>query len=271
MKITAVLAIRNEEAYLANCLRHLVRNGVNFAVIDHGSSDSSPEIYRRAEFATNLVAVDELPFAGVFSLSEQLRRKMELVEHLDTDWVIHLDADEVVHSYRAGETLDEALSRLDAQGFNAVDFDEFVFLPIEQDYVPDAPAHQPMLQYYFFQPFAPRLMRAWKKANAFSLMEHAGHLLCGPDLRLAPEHLALRHYMMRSQEHAFAKYATRVFAADELARGWHQARVNQQVESFSFPPDAVLRRLPCAENRNLDRSDPWKVHYWKRGGAWFTG
>ena len=28
MIVTAILAIRNEEAYLANCLRHLVRNQI---------------------------------------------------------------------------------------------------------------------------------------------------------------------------------------------------------------------------------------------------
>ena len=47
MHITAILAIRNEEAYLGNCLRHLVCNGIDFVIIDNGSSDTSAEIYRR--------------------------------------------------------------------------------------------------------------------------------------------------------------------------------------------------------------------------------
>jgi glycosyltransferase involved in cell wall biosynthesis len=139
MVVTAVLAIRNEEVYLANCLRHLVRNRINFVIIDNGSSDGSTEILRRREFAANLVDVQELPFVGVFSLSEQLQRKMTIIGALDTDWVVHIDADEVMHSYREGETLNQAFSRLDAEGWNVVNFDEFVFLPIEQDYVPEAP------------------------------------------------------------------------------------------------------------------------------------
>jgi hypothetical protein len=69
--------------------------------------------------------------------------------------------------------------------------------------------------------------------------------------------------MVRSQEHAFTKYATRIFAVDELARGWHQVRRDQNIESFKFPPPTVLRRLPNAAHRNLDRTDPWTVHYWK--------
>ena len=45
MKVTAVLAIRNEEAYLANCLRDLISNGLDFVVIDNDLTDSSAEIY----------------------------------------------------------------------------------------------------------------------------------------------------------------------------------------------------------------------------------
>jgi glycosyltransferase involved in cell wall biosynthesis len=266
MVVTAVLAIRNEEAYLANCLRQLVRDGISFVIIDNGSADSSPEICRRREFSANLVDVQKLPFTGAFSLTEQLRQKMEIIGALNTDWVIHLDADEVMHSYRENETLSEALARLDAEGWNIVNFDEFVFLPIEKDYVPDAPGNQPIAHYYYYEPYSPRLMRAWRKSSGLYLID-GGHRLAGAHYRLAPEHFALRHYIVRNQEHAFAKYTTRIFAADELGRGWHQARFNQKIDSFKFPPRETLRRLPTVAQRDLDRSDPWKVHYWKLNGS----
>lgn len=263
MVVTAVLAIRNEEACLANCLRHLVRNQINFVIIDNGSSDGSTEILRRREFAANLVDVQDLPFSGAFSLSDQLRRKMAIINALDTDWVVHVDADEVMHSYREGETLNHAFSRLNAEGYNVVNFDEFVFLPIEHDYLPEATGHQPISHYYFFQPFAPRLMRAWKKACGFSLVEGGGHVLSGSNLRVAPEYLALRHYIVRNQEHASQKYTLRNFAADELARGWHANRVHQSIASFRFPRAELLKRLPLTSGHHLDRSDPSNIHYWQ--------
>ena len=264
MIVTAVLAIRDEAAYLANSLRHLVRNGINFVVLDNGSSDGSADIYRRREFAANLIDVQELPFAGEFSLSEQLQRKMAIVDALETDWVIHLDADEVMHSYRSGEALHDALSRLDADGWNVVNFDEFVFLPIDADYVPDGPEHQPMSFYYFFEPRSPRLMRAWRKASGFSMAASGGHSVAGPGVRLAPEHLALRHYLARNQEHAFDKYTTRRFAEAELAIGWHRARAGQPREAFRLPPPGALKRVSDTADRELDRSDPWTAHYWQR-------
>jgi glycosyltransferase involved in cell wall biosynthesis len=262
--VTAVLAIRNEAAYLANALRHLVRNGVAFVIIDNGSSDGSAEIYRRREFAANLIDVQELPYSGAFSLAEQLARKMEIVDALDTDWVIHLDADEVMHSYRPGESLNDALSRLDAEGWNAVNFDEFVFLPVDADYVTEGPEHQPMSYYYFFEPRSPRLVRAWRKTSGLSIAASGGHMVEGPGVRLAPEHFVLRHYLARSQAHAFDKYTTREFAEAEVAIGWHRARAGQPRAAFQLPPARALQRLRDPADRDLDRSDPWTSHYWQR-------
>jgi hypothetical protein len=265
MIATAILAIRNEEAYLANCLRHLVRNGIRFAIIDNGSTDSSAAIYGRHEFAASLVDVQELPFSGVFSLEEQLRRKMMIVDAIDTDWVIHLDADEMMHSYQENESLIEALSRLDAAGWNAVNFDEYVFLPVDGEYPPELGDFPPLAHYYFFEPRPLRLMRAWRKAKGFSLLKDGGHSLAGSDIRLAREHLCLRHYIVRSQAHAFVKYVTRKFAAEELARGWHHPRPNHTASSFRFPPTSALKRLARVQDRKFDRSDPWHMHYWQLG------
>ncbi len=263
--VTAIVAVRNEDAYLANCLRHLAAEGVAFAILDNDSTDATPSIYRSPEFASGLVDVVRLPFDGSFRLSDILRTITELIERLETDWVVRVDADEIMHSYRAGETLADALRRLGAEGWNAIDFDEFVFLPIEHDYVTDAAGQQPLELYYFFQPHTPRLMRAWRRSYGFTMVEHAGHRLSGPNLRLAPERLALRHYMFRSRSHAFEKYTTRRFPEDELAAGWHRARANQPREAFELPDASALKRLAEPGARDLDRSDPWAQHYWRRG------
>ena len=256
--VTAVVAVRNEEAYLANCLRHLVRNGVAFAIIDHDSSDATPSVYRRAEFAANLVDVVRLPFTGAFSLTAQLRAKMAVVERLQTDWVIHADADEEMDSYRAGETLAGALRRIGAAGWNAVDFDEFVFMPVDHDYVSDTQLPQPMRYYYFFSPHVPRLMRAWRRDAALSMVEQGGHILTGESLRLAPERLALRHYVVRSRPHAFDKYTrARLRPAGDRARLAPRSRRGAAWRS-RFPPaiSSGCRTRPRA--RSIE-SEPWKA------------
>lgn len=262
-EVTAILAIRNEEAMLGNCLRHLVRNGLRVAIIDNGSTDDSASIYRASEFAAHIVEVTELPFAGVFALEEQLRAKQAVAERIGGDWILHVDADELMHSYRADETLAEGLARLGAEGWNAVNFDEFVFLPIERDYPVRADGFPDLSLYYFYQPSFPRLMRAWRPGAGLSPVESGGHQLGGAGRRLAPESFALRHYPFRSQAHAYEKYATRSFAAAELARGWHWQRVGQPRRRFRFPAAGRLKRLPTPACRALERSDPWALHYWQ--------
>jgi glycosyltransferase involved in cell wall biosynthesis len=263
ISITAVIAIHNEEAYIANCLRHLVRDGIDLLLIDHGSDDGSAQIYLRREFASRLVDVIRLPSLGVFSLADQLRRKMDAIASLETDWLIHIDADEVMHSPLPSERLDEAIARAAARGYTAVNFDEFVFLPIGGDYVPDACGEQTLSYYYFFQPSAPRLVRAWKRGADLSPLEHGGHLLTGRELRLSPEYLILKHYIFRNQAHAFAKYSTRHFDAGEIARGWHYNRTNLPMGALRMPHARGLKRLINPDDRVMDRSDPWPRHYWE--------
>lgn len=263
MIVTAVLAIRNEEECLANCLRHLVRNDINFVIIDNESTDESSTVYGHREFARHLVTVRQLPFRGSFCLIEQMRCKNEIIKTLDTDWVVHLDADEIMHSTHPGETLKDAIGRLASSGANAIDFDEFVFLPLEDRYVPDTADVQPLLHYYFFQPHPSRLMRAWQKASGLSSEESGGHTLSGPNLRLAPEALVLRHYIFSDQDHAFRKYTTRQFATTDLARGFHSNRVNQPDKAFRFPPVSRLKALKSPHDHQFERDDPWRVHYWQ--------
>ena len=177
--------------------------------------------------------------------------------------VIHLDADEIPHSYQEGETFSEAINRADMRGFNVIDFNEFVFLPIDYDYNPTHIGNQPMRFYYFFEPAPLHRMIAWKKISGLSMIEHAGHRLVGEDIRLSPEKMALRHYIFRNQQHAFNKYADRQFVAHDLGRGWHGNRVNQPVDNFRFPSADRLSFLETAQSRDFDRSRPCREHYWQ--------
>jgi glycosyltransferase involved in cell wall biosynthesis len=262
LDILAVLAFRNEEAYLGNALRHLAANGVSFALIDNGSQDRSREIAESSEFRERLRALVDLPFEGAFSLERQLRLKEEIVAEFRPDWVLHCDADEIVHSYRREESLRDAIERADAEGADAVNCDEFVFLPLEAPYAPDIDGWQPIRSYYFFEPQSPRLIRAWKRIDGRT-MTAGGHLLSG-EVRLAQDRLALRHYIFRDQAHAFAKYAERKYDAGEVEQhGWHANRVAQPVDRFAFPNAGALERLDRPDDRALSRARPHYAHYWE--------
>jgi glycosyltransferase involved in cell wall biosynthesis len=239
MKIVALLAVRNEEAYLSNCLRHLIGQGIEVCVIDNDSSDASRGI---AETEPGVIRIEHLPYEGFLDLPRLLREKERLASEITADWFIRVDADEIMHSYREGETLGEGIERLDAQGWEVINFDEFVFLPLESEYVSYCAGMQSILHYYFFEPYKTRLMRAWKATKSVSGLDSGGHVLMGDEFQLSPEAFALRHYIFRNQEHAFEKYQARKFNPTALARGWHANRITSPWKSFV---SLRLRRLSC--------------------------
>lgn len=99
---------------------------------------------REPRFAPWLVSYRVLPFDGVFDLKKMLLVKQEIAGTLDADWLIRLDADEILHPYHQGESLREGITRLDAKGWDVINFDEFVFLPGDGRYVPDADGLPPL-------------------------------------------------------------------------------------------------------------------------------
>jgi hypothetical protein len=270
MDVVAIVCIREDEEYVAGCLSHLIENGVQYAIIDNGLGDASRELLAQARYRKHLVAFAELPFSGAFELDRQIEKKEEVISRLRADWVIHLDADEIMESHVEGESLADAIARIDAQGWTVINFEEYVFLPVDGPYRPGPRLPQPLCSYYYFRPTpGPRLMRARKNSPGLSMTPSSreasagGHLVFGSEVKLAPESFALRHYIVRDQDHAYRKYVGRQFAAIELERGWHRNRVGHPQAAYAFPDPASLRRLPRAASRAFDRSDPKSTHYWE--------
>ena len=263
MKIIAILAVRNERGYLANCLAHLIENGLDFAVIDNDSSDGSYELLNQSPYKDHLVEYVHYPYPGFFDWKGLMQAREAAALRSGADWVLFVSADEVMNSYRANETLSDAIGRVAATGAEVIDFNEFVFLPIDQDYVPDLWGYQPLRHYYFFEPNQPRLMRARNNSLLVSHVEHGGHFLSGAEYKLSDEKFALRHYIFQNQEHAKRKYRDRVFSKEELARNWHSNRHNQPEFRFQFPEPKKLEQLPNPEDRRLIRSHPYDLHYWQ--------
>ena len=269
MRAAAVICVREDGAYLESCLRHLLENGVDFAILDNGMDEAARALLERPPFRDGLLAVEPVPYDGAFALEDQLRAKERLFERLDADWLIHLDVDEAMHAYAEDERLVDSLTRIDAAGFNAINFDEFVFLPVDRPYTPGA-APQPLCAYYHFRPKdGPRLMRARKKSAGLTMVRPdgsdaaGGHWLFGKRLRLAPERFALRHYIFLDQAHARRKYVDRSFSEAEVARGWHGNRIGHPPDAYTFPSLELLKRLPDPTSRDFDTSEPKRLHYWQ--------
>ncbi|GEM_PF-173386 len=265
-RVVALLAVRNEASYLERCLRHLAGQGVLAYVIDNDSSDNTLEIVRRFE-GRGVVGVERYPYPGHYDWQGLLRRKSELAMSLDADWFIHHDADEIRESRRPGETLVQALRRLDGEGFNAVDFDEFVFLPLAGEELPPGADYVRLLRLcYYFAARPQSRLNAWKKSGEVpDLAGSGGHRVSFSGLRLADERLILRHYPFLSLRHLEEKYgnARRYSEYEVKSLGWHSRRANFSAGKVWLPEPAQLFD-PARDG--WDTSRPWREHPFLGGG-----
>ena len=264
MKIVAILAVRNEELYVRRCLRWLVGQGVQVVVIDNESIDGTRRVC--AEFSRDgVIAITSYPYRGYYPWKGLLEEKTRLRKQLDADWVIHQDADEILSSSRPGESLHEAIRRADGAGYNAVNFNEFVFIPesVEKSYE-RSDYLLAMKHYYFFEPWAPRLIRAFKNNLDVDNVASAGHTLPLEAINLSPENLTLRHYIFLSVAHGRQKYLSRIYSMEELALGWHKSRV--RIHNFSLvPPPHRLERAKDFLRADLEMKNPRSTHFWEWG------
>jgi glycosyltransferase involved in cell wall biosynthesis len=260
MRVIALLAAYNEERFIAGCIEHLFQQSVDVYLIDNSSTDNTVTI---AEQYLNrgLIGVETLPRAGVFDFQVILNRKEELAGTLDADWFMHVDADEIRVALPGAGTLAEAFAEIDRQGYNAINFQEFTFVPTLEapdHYHPDF--QRTMRWYYPYLPWFPHRMNAWKcQSGRIDLDFSAGHQVRFPGIRLYPHSFILRHYLFLSIAHAVRKYAGRRHPAAALARGWHGWRESFRPEAVVLPRQSELRAYVSDER--LDASNPRKNHY----------
>ena len=262
IRALALICVRNEAVHIERCIRHFIESGCDVCLIDNDSADGTLDLARQF-LGHGLLDFHRLPWTGTFSLTKQLDAKRAIIEASQHDWVVHADADEWLVSPIEGQTLAEALSAADSEGFNVVNFHECVFVPTpgadhnHTDYV------ETMRDYYFFQPFYPRLHRAWRRDAVLDNLSKGGHIVSGADRNLSPHDLILRHYIVLSQAQANAKYLNRVFSAEDLESGWHGNRRNINAITLQLKTQPAMRRLAQPLNHShFDLSQPVHAHFW---------
>lgn len=239
MRVVALFTVFNERPFIGRAISHLARQGVESYVIDNESTDQTRDIVESMR-GQGVIGVETLPRRGEFQLAAHLRRKEQLQHELGADWYIHHDADEIREAPMPDVTLAQAIAQVDAAGDNAIDFDEFVFLPTDpgDDFAVGNYVER-MRHYLYLRPKGGARFRinAWKyTGQAIDLVSTGGHQVNFVGRRVHPARFILRHYMMLSLAHAVAKYCSRRYSQDELdERMWHGSREFVQPEDFRLP------------------------------------
>jgi glycosyltransferase involved in cell wall biosynthesis len=260
--ICAIVCVRNEKTYLPGLIKHLQEQGVEITFIDNGSTDGSREIME-SYIGNGVIAIHDLPFNGAFSLSDQLQAKARVEQGLKHEWILHVDADEIHHASTDGATLVDIARSADKQGCNAINFEEFVFLPDkEQDNSSDT-AYLNTLRYYYYAPIQQRLVRLYRRGQGLDNRSSGGHKVNGNPI-IYPQTQVLRHYITLNQNHLERKYLGRIFDTTELEKGWHRNRVGLTAEMLSLDrfTHGWFDYLPNPESRAFLRNRPKSRHFW---------
>lgn len=224
--VTAIMSVFNEADVIEASLHHLIRRGVSVYLIDNWSTDETVAIARQF-LGKGLLAIEQYPPEGRSGLHwwhRQLTRIEAVAQQLDATWVIFHDADEYREPPWPEMNLRDAFYYVDQCGFNCVDFTLFDFHPIDNGFRPGSD----FAEYFQHGAFGRlpghfRQIKAWKQmGQTVTLAESGGHVAAFAGMRVFPYKFLLRHYRLRSEEHALRKlYHERTPHADGLARGWH--------------------------------------------------
>jgi glycosyltransferase involved in cell wall biosynthesis len=263
ISICAVIGVRNEAHYLRVLLPLLAAQKIDVFIVDHASTDGSHSLY--AELAGQpIIGVEDLPYHGYFSLSDQLAAKREIYRKLPHDWVIHQDADEILEHAAPGLTLRHAIEEAAGCSFSALNFDEFVFLPEPGADYRGRHYDQELRRYYHFAPHPNRLNRAWRRDLGLDHGQSGGHVLAGDGLWLSPANHVLRHYIVLGEEHARQKYLHRSFSREDRDRGWHGNRIDFTEAGLALPEESpFLFELDRGDSKAFRRDRPAAAHYWQ--------
>lgn len=263
MRILATLTVRNEAPYIHPCLAWHIAQGLEIILIDNDSTDETLNLCEPF-LGKGLLSIAHLPYPGYFDLTAILEKEAEIQQNSGADWLLHLDADEILQSYMPGESLAETIRRIDGKGYQALAFDEFVFLPENEsidysgrDYL------QEMQYYYYFRPHRTRLVRAFKNGLKASNLQSGGHILEGARVKIYREKCHLRHYIGLSAEHLRKKYVNRNFAAADLAKGWSKNRVGLTPRDLALPPINKLAKYDASSPKPFCTRKIYKKHYWE--------
>lgn len=234
--------------------------GIEVVMIDNSSDDGCRDLYK-AHAGNPIIAVEEVPWRGFFSLSELLEVQHRIRTELKHDWFIHFDADEILEHREAGRTLRDAITEAEEAGCNCINLEEFVFLPSPGEDFLGRDYYAESLRYYHFAPGKNRQNRIWKRSANLDNRNSAGHVLAGENVALFPVNHVKRHYIALSQEQIWSKYLTRTFDPAETA--WHTNRRNFTRENLLLPHDAPgLFRVSNAA-RDFRWDAPVTKHYWE--------
>lgn len=195
-----MIPVYNEEDIIQEVIEHLISQGLDLVVLDNGSTDGTYEICKKfaEKGLLELSKFKTKTYDNNWDLI--LRALYDLALTKKPDWVIRSDSDEILESGIRGVPLKDAISKVDAEGYNLIQFDIFNFFSSDNDNVNAKSVIEKFPYYKWRSDFA---YRAWKFMPGINVEYSGGHYPVFPDeycYKIYPKKFVLRHYGFRGEE-----------------------------------------------------------------------
>ena len=214
MRAIAFVCTYQEADIIGWTVRHLKRQGLDVLVIDCHSSDGTPEIAKEAGAHILPYSAPPVSWHALLGEVEQLSVKYcQVFRSIDPqrpvyDWCMLSDADEIRYSNNLDdtETLTTAFERVQAGGYNAIDFQLLTFHPTDNGFDGSQDPEQ-YFRFYSGDPLNQRIgqAKAWRNIGPVSLAASGGHQVQFQGRRVYPSRFLSKHYPIRSQAHGVRK------------------------------------------------------------------
>lgn len=220
------MAAYNEADIIREAISKLIEQGIDVYLIDNASTDGTAN--RVADLVGNgLIDIERAQYfengREIYDWTSLLKLKEQVSRRLGYDWYLHVDADEIRYAPWPRCSLLEGVDRVDAAGYNLIDFKLFNFR-LTEDAVVGSDFESIITLYTESESFNQRQVRAWKACPEVDIATLGGHQIIVPNARVFPTRFVLKHYPVRSLEHGRRKIITERkarFSQSERQRGWH--------------------------------------------------
>jgi len=216
MKVIGMLPVFNDEDIVEEVIEHLISQGIELVVLDNGSTDDT---YKICEKFLDHGILELKQFSTptfIYHLGIILRMLYDMALTHSPDWIIKNDSDELLESGIQGLTLKDAISKIDSNGYNLIQFDRFDFYMTDND---DESTKSIKNKLHYYSCYGDYLYRAWKYFPGIRISDAGGHVPTFPDgykYKINPQKFVLRHYPYRSVNQVKKKLLDRTRGTDYL-------------------------------------------------------
>lgn len=240
-RVLAIVTVFNEEDIIRHSIINLIAEGVDIHVIDNWSTDTTQKVVEQlTDLHPRRITYEKFPEKPPkkYEWEKLLKKVDDVAKNSKHDWIIHHDADEIRKSPHPKITIQEAITQIDAKGYNIIDHTVLDFRPTQPGYTKNSNPEEFFTHFeYGRRPGHFVQKKGWKNTGKkVDLHISGGHSVVVDAPKVYPLKFLIKHYPLRSKEQAtkkiFSERKPRI-SKEESAKGWHH-QYNKYNKSDQF-------------------------------------